>query len=115
MKKISPIVTRVAIVAGLALGAFAVSALADWSQPLSAPPACTSGNPGCDAPIHVGYGPQTKQGGIVVNGLASAGTAMQYGLWVVNAPIWAQGGLIIETRSSDPATPANGRMWLITP
>jgi hypothetical protein len=35
-------------------------------------------------------------------------------LEVVGGPIKATGGLIIETRTSDPASPATGQMWLRT-
>jgi|GEM_PF-4836833 len=33
-----------------------------WSEPSQAPPGCTPGAPGCDAPINVGPTPQTKTG-----------------------------------------------------
>ncbi len=65
MKNNSPILARVAILSGFALGAFALSVLAtDWTAPLSSPPNCASGNPGCDAPINVGSVDQTKTGSI---------------------------------------------------
>ena len=35
-------------------------------------------------------------------------------LEVVGGPIKATGGLIIETRTSDPASPATGQIWLRT-
>ena len=35
-------------------------------------------------------------------------------LEVAGGPIKATGGLIVETRASDPASPENGRIWLIT-
>src|SRR3989344_2000950 len=35
-------------------------------------------------------------------------------LEVSGGPIKATGGLVIETRASDPANPETGRMWLIT-
>jgi hypothetical protein len=115
MNKTTSFISRVAIISGFALGAFALAAVANWTAPISAPPACNAGDPGCDSPLHVGYGSQTKQGGLILNGLTSPGVAMTYGLWVVNAPIKAAGGLVIETRTSDPASPETGRMWLITP
>jgi len=43
---------------------------AAWSGPLSAPPNCISGNPGCDAPINVGATLQQKPAG----GSIGAGT-----------------------------------------
>jgi hypothetical protein len=116
MKKISPFVSKILVVTGLLLGAFAVSAFAtDWSAPQSPAPACTSGNPGCDAPVNVGYSAQIKQGNLWLKGLVSAGVSATYGLVVENAPVKASGGLIIETRAADPSTPETGRMWLITP
>lgn len=36
-------------------------------------------------------------------------------LEVVGGPIEATGGLIIETRTSDPASPVDGQIWLIVP
>ena len=44
-------------------------------------------------------------------GTAAPGTNR---LEVVGGPIKATGGLIIETRTSDPASPANGQIWLRT-
>jgi hypothetical protein len=112
MKKYtSSILVGAAAVAGIVFGAFATSALAQWTAAPANPPANNA-----LAPINVGYGAQTMQGGIVMNAYASSNnSAMTYGLWVVNAPIYAQGGLIIESRASDPVSPATGRMWLITP
>lgn len=116
MKHLSPQVAKVAAVAGIFLGAFAISVLAGtWTAPTVAAP---GGNP--DAPLNVGYGVQTKQGGIILNSLDStAGNpVMNYGLWVVSAPIKAGGGLIIETRTAaqgNPTNPETGRMWLMTP
>ena len=99
------------VAAGFLLGATALTALAQtWTPPTQSPP---GGN--VAAPINVDYGVQTKSGGVILNGYQSVGSPMTYGLWVVNAPIYAQGGLIIETRASDPASPATGRMWLVTP
>ncbi|MDE2040811.1 MAG: hypothetical protein KGI59_00260 [Patescibacteria group bacterium] len=55
---------KLAALCGLVLGAFAISAWADWSAPMSAPPTCTPGNPGCDAPLNVGTSAQTKYGAL---------------------------------------------------
>ena len=52
------ILNKIVSVTGLALGAFALSALAgSWTAPTQAPP---SGN--ADAPINVGTSPQHKVG-----------------------------------------------------
>jgi hypothetical protein len=73
MKKDSSIIARVATIVGLALGAFALSALAGtWTAPSVAPP---GGN--VDAPINVGggifgapgYFSQTKAGDLTITGL----------------------------------------------
>lgn len=118
MQKLSSITKRTLTLAGLLVGVFALSALADWSSPLSAPPTCVAGNPGCDAPINSGYGGQVKYGGLSLNGFSkSNGELTNYGLLVNNSPIKAAGGLIIETRTTaqgDPASPETGRMWLLT-
>jgi hypothetical protein len=53
------------VVAALVFGA--TVAVADWTQPLSSAPTCTSGNAGCDAPLNVTAMGQTKLGGLVLN------------------------------------------------
>jgi len=68
MSNITSKTKRVAVVTGLFLGAFALAALADWTAPTQAPPNCTSGNPGCDAPINVGGTTQTKTGSLTIGG-----------------------------------------------
>jgi hypothetical protein len=42
-------------------------ALGDWTVPASSAPTCTSGNPGCDAPLNVTSTGQTKLGGLTLN------------------------------------------------
>ncbi len=59
-------IKKIAVIAGLALGAFSLSAIADWAPPVSTPPTCLSGNPGCDAPINAG--PLTQQKKMVPGG-----------------------------------------------
>lgn len=132
MNTANRIAYKTAVLAGLIIGAFTLSAAADWTAPLDVPPSCTSGNPGCDAPLTVGNTMQTKVGALTLN---TSGSPFQYGLIVANgtvgirtaspdtstaldvesAPIKAGGGLILETRASDPTNPATGRIWLITP
>lgn len=114
MKNNSPILVRIAILSGFALGAFALSALADWTN---APPNPPSGN--TEAPINVGSILQTKIGSFNVG--TESGTKVGIGtnnpttkLDVEGGPIKAGGGLIIETRTADPTSPETGRMWLIT-
>jgi hypothetical protein len=59
---------------GLGLGCASV-VLAAWSGPLSPPPTCTSGNPGCDAPLNVSGSTQDK-GSIIFAGTAGNVTAV---------------------------------------
>lgn len=55
MKSTPTIIARIATVTGLALGAFAISALAaNWTPPPEGPPNCHDTTPGCLAPINVG-------------------------------------------------------------
>lgn len=67
MNKSSTILKRAAVLAGLALGSFAIAALADWTAPNNTPPACPTGQPGCDAPVNVGASAQTKTGSLAIN------------------------------------------------
>ena len=56
------LIARIAVISGLALGAFALSALAgSWSAPIQQPP---SGN--VDAPINVGSSNQAKIGSLTI-------------------------------------------------
>ncbi|MDE1940853.1 MAG: hypothetical protein KGI66_01925, partial [Patescibacteria group bacterium] len=74
------LVNRVAALTGILLGAFALSALANWTAPLNPPPTCISGDPGCDAPINVGPVAQYKVGpggiGIGASSGMDAGTLL---------------------------------------
>ena len=45
----------------------AVSVIADWSAPLSNPPICTAGNPGCNPPINTSNVAQTKSGNLTLS------------------------------------------------
>lgn len=63
--------TKVAILAvSIVIGLSFVQA---WTGPLSTPPNCISGNPGCDAPINVSNNPQTKIGDLTLFNLYLGG------------------------------------------
>ena len=55
-------------------------------------------------------------GNAIFNGNVGIGTTSPgtNKLEVVGGPIKATGGLIIETRTSDPASPVTGQIWLRT-
>lgn len=53
----------------LGAGIISASALADWTAPLATAPTCTSGNPGCDAPVNVSTTSQRKLGAFRVDGV----------------------------------------------
>ena len=63
---------KIIIMTGASVALFfgAYSAMA-WTGPLSAPPACTSGNPGCDAPLNVTSAAQIKTGSLTAGGLSA--------------------------------------------
>jgi hypothetical protein len=76
------------------VGAVVVAFLTGWyafafTGPSLAPPGCTSGDPGCDAPLHVGPIGQNKQAGLNLGlGLTSA----QNGLRIVNGKLLVENG-----------------------
>lgn len=76
---------------GAVLGACALGAsiaLAAWTAPLNGPPTCTSGNPGCDAPINVSSTAQTKSGSLTV----STSTASTYCIGASCISAWPSSG-----------------------
>lgn len=109
MNKITQNIKAVILGLLVVLGASYVSAGTWQAAPAGGPP-----NGNVDAPINVGYSGQVKNGTLWIDGLVSAGTVATYGLVVANAPVKTSGGLIIETRTADPASPETGRIWLLT-
>ena len=63
-----PILARIAVLSGLTLGAFALSAMAagSWTAPGSTPP-----NGNVDAPLNTGSSAQVKTGGLTITGLTT--------------------------------------------
>lgn len=56
---------------------FALTAYA-WTGPLTSPPTCNPGDPGCDAPVNVGVSNQIKLGSLGVAHLAAGGSLRSY-------------------------------------
>ncbi len=78
---------------GVVLGACALGAsivLADWSAPVNGPTTCTSGNPGCDAPLNVSSTAQTKSGSLTLS--SGSMTAPQYCIGASCISAWPSGG-----------------------
>ena len=105
---------KIAVITGLLLGAFAISALADWAPPLSGPPACTSGNPGCDSPLNAGGLWQYKTGPVTIGSNAPVTPpAPQPALTVVGKTVLANVG-ITGTAILGGGSPANGKVLTST-
>ncbi|MEK9154790.1 MAG: glycine-rich domain-containing protein [Patescibacteria group bacterium] len=66
MKKINLLQISSVIILSLFIGIAFV--YADWTPPVSTPPICIVGNPGCDAPINTGSGVQYKAGSLGIGG-----------------------------------------------
>jgi len=67
-KQISPKI--VSLTFGVLVVCFAMAFyVLGWTEPQQVPPGCTSGQPGCDAPINVGLTGQYKRGTLRVAGL----------------------------------------------
>ncbi len=79
------------ILLGIAL-AIGLSALAAFTEPSQAPPGCTPGTAGCDAPLNVGTAGQSKSGGLIL------GTGS-----VTNGLIVQNGNVGIGTTSPNPS------------
>jgi hypothetical protein len=109
IQQIKFIVVAVALAAG-------VSYASTWTAPLSSPPTCVSGNPGCDAPINVGSLAQTKLGSLVVNGISSSTypTGLQvWGLSQFEGPVQIIDGS--QAAGSVLSSDANGdAKWIAT-
>ncbi|MCL5782074.1 MAG: hypothetical protein M1459_01810 [Patescibacteria group bacterium] len=71
-KTLTKFTSSVGIITGLTLGAFALSALANYTSPTFAPPDCPADEPACNAPINVGSMIQFKNGFLGINELAPA-------------------------------------------
>jgi len=113
----------VSLVFGIIVICFAIAFYAfGWTGPTALPP-----DNNVKPPINTGGTGQYKSGALgiggvfhaysnaIIDGSVGIGTlAPSKKLEVVGGPIKATGGLIIETRNSDPAGPETGRMWLRT-
>ncbi len=87
----SKIISSTLVILGFVLGATALSAVAAWTAPASTPPNCTSGQPGCDAPINVSASSQSKLGLLTLqSNLTDAfGLAVANGIKLVDSSVTA--------------------------
>ena len=121
----------VALVFGVIVICFAVAVyVSAWTEPRTSPP-----GDNVDPPLNVSNDGQAKIGGLALNigadgvpstdgatngllvydGNVGIGTPTpSVKLEIQGGPTKTTGGLIIETRTSDPSTPEDGRMWLRT-
>lgn len=120
-KQVSPKV--VALVFGIIVICFAIAFYAfSWTGPTALPP-----DDNVPPPINTGGTGQYKSGALgiggafraysnaIIDGSVGIGTlAPSTKLEIQGGPTKTTGGLIIETRASDPAGPETGRMWLRT-
>ncbi len=93
MNKTTITLSRIAAVTGIALGAFSLAALADWVNPISSPPTCVAGNPGCDVPLNMGTTAQYKNSALAIakSSVPSNGYSLDVG-----GSGWFSGGLGIN-------------------
>ena len=68
--KIIQNIKSVIIISLLVVGVSYVSA--NWTAPISSPPTCTAGTPGCDAPINAGSTAQTRTGDLTLQGILTS-------------------------------------------
>ncbi len=97
------------IIIGLFVGV--VFVYADWSAPISSPPTCVAGNPGCDTPINVSSIDQTKLGSLGVLGLNAYGILLNP---VSDAPVTcnlSKKGFLYFNDSSNKHFMCNGSSW----
>ena len=108
-------IVMIAIIALLGVSyvqAYCVSSPDNWCAPTAAP---ADGN--VEAPLNVSTIDQIKTGGIHMGSLVVQGGAAvegPAGLTIESGVTSTEGGLIIETRTNNPANPEDGRMWLRT-
>ncbi len=95
--------SKIAVASSVVALALGLNVIHAWTEPTAVPPANNA-----SAPINVSTADQIKDGGLGVGALAVFGDALIQGITET------QGGLIIEKRTTDPASPVSGRMWLRT-
>jgi hypothetical protein len=117
------IIAKIGVGATIAAFALGLNYMYAWVEPAATPPSSNA-----TAPLNVGTVDQVKNAGLSLDRLsviqnATVGGSLGVGVVtpaagmkveVQGGPIKATGGLIIETRTSDPGSPSNGQMWLRT-
>lgn len=121
-KQVSPKI--VAIVFAVIVVCFTIAVyVSAWTEPSTVPPGANVA-----PPLNASLGGQAKEGGLLLGNspTVSHGLIVRFGdvgigttapstkLEIKGGPTKTTGGLIIETRTSDPASPETGRMWLRT-
>lgn len=86
------------IVLSLSVGVSYV--FADWAPPLTSPPSCPVGDPGCDAPVNVGTVAQIKDGDLTVDAFAA----------LLNSYFAQKLGIGIVPSASSPALEVAGQV-----
>ncbi len=71
--KISRTIKSASMILGISLSVFLVTFIVfAFSGPSQNPPACPAGEPGCDAPLHIGTAGQVKDGPLGIEGVFRA-------------------------------------------
>src|SRR3989338_2497324 len=101
------------LVLGLTLAA-GLTVYATWSPPTAAPPGCTAGNPGCDAPINVGSEEQRKAGSLVVEGeFSTLSNIAAVGSIAAGMDMTIDGSMLVGELASAPNPAQNyGRIYV---
>ena len=111
LSRLKPLLFGLVIGLTLALG---LTVYATWSPPTAAPPGCTAGNPGCDAPINVGSEEQRKAGSLVVEGeFSTLSNIAAVGSIAAGMDMTIDGSMLVGELASAPNPAQNyGRIYV---